>query len=405
MLKKIVQNIIFSGLFQFINLSFPLIIYQFLLKHIGFEKYGEITYYLSISTIYLVITEFGFNTTALRNIAIENKNKTKVIEVFNAVTSVKISISIISLLISIPFFIYFNLNITLLLLSFHIVLFDILIPNWLYISIDRNIILAGLNFILKALIAIFLFIFIHQPSDYFKFPLISFFVTILVSIISIAYIIKYQQVTFKFSSYRIQKKYILESFDIFISNVTSNLFYIILKIIIGIKFDYKFLTIYDFTEKILNLLKIPFRILHQVFFPIFSRKIKINNVKYLLSLYIFITCILVLILLFYSNFLVSYFSLSNIDNINIYLILTSLILLLFVLNNYFGSLILVAKGRLIIYKKIMVTSFLLSLFMLFIYKISNLNFIITYIIIVFYEFILLCFFLINIYKNKIIFDE
>ena len=93
--KRLISNIYYLMIVQFINYLLPLITLPFLTKMLSIEDFGKIVLMYSITILALIVSEFGFNITGPYYVAknIESKDKLKFF--YNNDLAVKFLVSLI----------------------------------------------------------------------------------------------------------------------------------------------------------------------------------------------------------------------------------------------------------------------------------------------------------------------
>lgn len=167
--KRIIENIGSLFLLQGANYLLPLITMPYLVRVLGAEKYGLLAVAAAFCQYLVVITDYGFNYTATRRIAIHREDPALVQKIFSTVMLIKTALMLISFLIlvvavlTIPTFraewpVYF--------ITFLSVLGSVLFPNWLYQGMERMKYITALNIFAKVISTAAIFIFIKNQSDY-----------------------------------------------------------------------------------------------------------------------------------------------------------------------------------------------------------------------------------------------
>jgi len=204
---------------------------------LGPEKFGLINFAGAFVAYFGVLTDFGFNFSATREISINRENQKKVEEIFNSVMVVKLMFFLLSLLIFIPLLLLFPLfkkDFIVYVLSFGTVLGNMLFPIWFFQGLERMKYITVLNVISKALITIIIFIFVVETSHYKLLILLNSLGFLLVGISSLV-IVRYRfNVRFIFPNQAEIKFQISESWQLFVSNVAINLYTISNTFILGL---------------------------------------------------------------------------------------------------------------------------------------------------------------------------
>ena len=78
--KILVSNFVYLAILQGLNLLLPLITFPYLVRVLGIENFGLLSFSLALITYFQIITDFGFNSIATRDIsvAIEDKKCSKI---------------------------------------------------------------------------------------------------------------------------------------------------------------------------------------------------------------------------------------------------------------------------------------------------------------------------------------
>ena len=75
---------------QVFNYILPLVIVPFLFRILGPEKYGLIAFSQAFIQYFVIVTDYGFNLSATRDVSINRKDPVKVSEIFSSVMAVKL---------------------------------------------------------------------------------------------------------------------------------------------------------------------------------------------------------------------------------------------------------------------------------------------------------------------------
>ena len=133
--KKILENIASLTGLQFASYILPLITLPYLTYVLGPDKFGLTQYAISLITYFQMFTDYGFNLSATRELAIVREDKKKVSEIFNTVMFIKIILTVLSFLIILAIVSLvpkFNNDADVYLLTFGIVIGYVLFPTWLF---------------------------------------------------------------------------------------------------------------------------------------------------------------------------------------------------------------------------------------------------------------------------------
>ena len=138
--KTLLENILSLGVVQGLNYILPLITIPYLVRVLGPEMYGLTSFAISFITIFTLITNYGFNFSATKDISINKKYHTKVSQIFSKVIFIKtvlFFICFLFLVLLINYFDRFSINSKIYYLSFGIVLGQVITPLWLFQGLEK----------------------------------------------------------------------------------------------------------------------------------------------------------------------------------------------------------------------------------------------------------------------------
>lgn len=167
--RVLVENFIAVSLTQIITYVFPLILLPYVSRVLGAEKFGLVYWAQSIIAYFIVLTEFGFNISAVRDISTNRDNKEKINQIFSSILFVKFILIIISLIIfSVLIFVIpkFNNEWMLFYITFIGVIGNAIYPIWYFQGIEHMKYITFLNILARTISLLAIFIFVHKPEDY-----------------------------------------------------------------------------------------------------------------------------------------------------------------------------------------------------------------------------------------------
>ena len=101
---SVYKNFVFLAALQATNFLLPLVTLPYLLRVIGTEKFGVVTYIQAFMLFFYVITDYGFNVSATRSVALHKQDKEYLSNLFSEVTVAKLllcafSFSVVTVLV------------------------------------------------------------------------------------------------------------------------------------------------------------------------------------------------------------------------------------------------------------------------------------------------------------------
>jgi len=268
--SKISSNFISLTFVQITNYIIPLATFPYLVRVLGVERFGLIMFTQSFINYFSTLTDYSFNLSAIREIAINRSDNNKLNTIFNQVINAKVLLCLISffiLLFSYPFIVKLQEETQLVLLSFSVVIGQTFTSTWFFQGIEDMKYITYLNVMGKIISAILIFTLIRVPNDYVLANLFQGLGNICIGIISI-YILKSKyDFKFKFLGVKSIFKSLYDGWHVFISNFTvissisSNVF------ILGIFTDGLHIGYYVMAEKIFTAFRSVAVILYQAIYP------------------------------------------------------------------------------------------------------------------------------------------
>ena len=224
--KRIISNFFSLAVLQGANFILPLITLPYLTRVLGVEYFGLLAFATATVGYFQIITDYGFNLTATREISVNRDNKAKIIEIFSSVMTIKIILTVLSfILMTILVFTFkkFSQHWEVYFLTFGLIIGQALFPVWFFQGHEKMKYMTYLNILAKSIFTIAVFIFVRNEYDYWKVPLLTSIGFIVVGVLSQIIIKKKFKVSFEFQSFDKIKYYLKDGWHIFISGIFTSL--------------------------------------------------------------------------------------------------------------------------------------------------------------------------------------
>ncbi len=305
--KRLFENFISLSVLQGANYVLPLITLPYLVRVLGPEKFGLISFATVIVTYFQIITDYGFNFSASKDVSINRDNPKKIEEIFSSVMMLKITLAVTSfiiLLISVHVFERLSREPLIYYISFGTVIGQLLFPVWLFQGMEKMKFITVINIVSKLIFSIAIFVFVRNENHYYIVPAcnsLGFIIGGLISLVIVRYVLK---IKFRFQNVAILYGYFKGGFHIFVSNISVSIYTISTTFILGILTNNTTVGIYTAGEKIIKAVQGLITPISQAIYPYISLKVKksplrsisiINKTALMLNSIIAILSILLLI--------------------------------------------------------------------------------------------------------------
>ena len=225
--KRLLENFISLSVLQGANYILPLITLPYLVRVLGPEKFGLIAFAQAFVQYFNILTDYGFNLSATREISIHRENKKKISEIFSSVIIIKFALLILSFVIMtvIVFsFEKFKKDWLVYYLTFGIVVGQMLFPVWLFQGMEKMKYITFLNILAKLIFTVAIFVFVRKVSDYLYVPLINSLGFVMIGIFALWITFREFKIYLKLPSIAEIKDIFRKSWYIFLSNLSGNIY-------------------------------------------------------------------------------------------------------------------------------------------------------------------------------------
>lgn len=278
-LQKLKSNFLSLIVLQAVNYILPLITLPYLVKTLGIEYFGLLAFATATIAYFGILTDYGFNLTATKEISIHRESRTKTIEIFSSVMTIKFLLLLFSfVLLSVLVFsiqkfanhweIYF--------LSFGVVIGQFLFPVWFFQGMEKMRYITYLNLISKSIFTIAIFVFVQEKNDLYLVPLFLSLGTMIAGLFSLYIIYSQFKTPFKLQSKKTIKYYLFDGWHVFLSRFYVSMYTTTNLILLGLFTNNILVGYYAIAEKIVLAIAGIFEPLNQTIYPYLARKYKEN---------------------------------------------------------------------------------------------------------------------------------
>ncbi len=284
--QRIIKNIFSLAVLQGVNYLLPLIIVPYLLRVIGVEFFGLISFATAVIMYFVMFSDYGFNLSATQKIAVNIENKEKINEIVSSVLFIKFFIVLFSffilvaLLMIIPKFKEFYM---IYIYTFGMVIGQAMIPLWLFQGMETMKYMTYFNIFAKGLATLCIFLFVKEKADFLYVPIFTSLGYIASGILSLYYAIK----IFNLKLYIPKKEkiefYLKDGWHIFLNNIFVNLYSTTNTVILGFLTNNMIVGYYSLVQKITGAISGLFVPITQAIYPYLANLYKSNKKNFFIS--------------------------------------------------------------------------------------------------------------------------
>jgi len=271
--KRLISNFFALSVLQGVNYILPIITMPYLIRVLGAKYFGLLAF-ASATVAYLeIITDYGFNLTATREISIHRRDKKKVNEIFSTVMCIKMLLMItcfIFLCILVLSLDKFSKNWEIYFFTFGTVVGQVLFPVWFFQGMEKMKYIAYLNILARSLFTLAIFIFVQTQEDYYIVPVLSSLGYIVAGLCSLIIIKSKFDINFQLQRIVIIRKYFTNARNIFIIDFIPNLYNNFSTFFLGFFVSMEILGYYSLATKIIDIFNRFIYVIRNVTYPYLS---------------------------------------------------------------------------------------------------------------------------------------
>lgn len=272
--RKLLENFFSLSVLQGVTYILPLITVPYLVRVLGAERFGLIAFSQALIQYFMILTDYGFNLSATREVSLHRTDRVKLSEIFNSVMMVRFVLMAVSLavLAAVVFsFGKFRQEWLLYFLTFGMVFGSVLFPIWFFQGVEEMRYITILNIVAKTLFTVAIFVFIRKSSDYIYVPLFNSLGFITAGALSLWIIFRRFQMPFFVPSRSAAVAAFKDSTPFFLSRVSVSLYTSSNAFVLGLFTTNQIVGYYAAAEKIYNALQYLYQPINSVLYPYMSK--------------------------------------------------------------------------------------------------------------------------------------
>lgn len=290
-----------------VKLLFPLLTLPYLTRVLSLDAYGMVTYVKALIAYVQLVIDFGFMLSATKNIVNACANPSKIGRIVGDTLAEKIFLSIISILIysilmwQIPIM---RENILFSVLYLLATVTNIFIFDFLFRGIEKMHAVAIPYVVSKTIITVLTFIVVKDDSSILWIPILEGVGNLVAAVVSYGFLHHYG-IKLSFSDLPVWVKDLKESSIYFLSNFATTIFGVFTTVISGFYLQSQEIAFWGIALQLLSAAKSLYNPIANSLYPHMIRTKDIQSVKKINRIMLVLIIFGVLIVLFFSNQILS----------------------------------------------------------------------------------------------------
>jgi len=279
-LKRLLINILSLGSLQVVNYILPLLTVPYLVRVLGLEYFGLLSFSSATIAYFVLVTDYGFNLSATRQISINRNDYEKVKQIYGSVMIIKIVLSIFGFLILAIIVLLvnkFSKHWDLYMINYGVVVGQVLTPIWFFQGMERMQYITYLNVFAKGFFTVCIFFLVKEQSDYLLVPFLTGLGFVIAGVWSQLIIRSKFNLKLSFQSKDDIIYQMVEGWDIFFSRMAVSLYTISAIFFLGLFSNNLVVGHYAAADKIIQAVKGLYLPVSQSIYPIIGRKLIDNR--------------------------------------------------------------------------------------------------------------------------------
>lgn len=308
-IRVLIENFFSLSALQVFGYILPLITLPYLVRVLGVEKYGLIAFANSFIIYFQILTDYGFNLSATRQISVNRDDNHQLSKIFTSVMIIKsllLVLSFIILILVISFVDKFTSNWLIYVFAFGLVFGKFLFPVWFFQGMEKMKYSTILNIMAQIMFTLAIFIFIRGEGDFLYVPLINSLGYIVAGLLSLLLIFRLFNVKLSIP----EPKFIWETFkdstQFFLSRASVSIYTSSNVFFLGLLTNDILVGYYSAAEKIYVAAQGLYQPMIQTLYPFMSHKKNKVFYKKIFKFAVSVNTILCIVLFILSGFLINF---------------------------------------------------------------------------------------------------
>jgi len=264
------ENVVWLTSLQTLNYLLPMATVPYLIRVLGANNYGVLSFAVTFSQYFVVLTDYGFNLSATRKIAIVREHRCKLEETVSAVLLIKAGLLTISAILMMSFVMFvpkYRPYCASIIVAFLSVVGSVAFPVWLFQGLQDMRLVTLLSALGRIVCTGAIFLTVHRSQDVLLATLWTVAGFPLAGILAWFAIRKNYHLTLHLPTLKAVREALDSGFHVFISSVMSNALVNGAVLVMGFMTTMPIVGTYAAIEKIAKAAVMAFTPLTQALYP------------------------------------------------------------------------------------------------------------------------------------------
>ena len=225
--RVLASNFTSLSILQISNYLFPLILLPYLVRILGAEKYGLISFAIAFNAYFTTLCDYGFNLSGTKFISVNRDSIEKLSTAFSAIILIKFLLFILSfiILLAVVFsFDRFTNEWQVYILCAGFVLGNVFFPVWFFQGIEKMKYISFIQILIRFFFTVSVFLFVLSENDYLLYVLLLSLSQILIGCVGLFTALIKFRITLRIPKLESVKFHLKDGWNIFLSMISINVY-------------------------------------------------------------------------------------------------------------------------------------------------------------------------------------
>lgn len=269
--RRLIENVLSLGALQAASYVLPLLTLPYLARVLGPDSLGQLAFALAFAQIFVMLTDYGFNLSATREVSVHRDNPAKVAEIFASITVLRLAFMLLGFVLLmglIQLIPRFAADAPLYAACYLLVVGNVLFPQWLFQGLEQLRLVSLLQIVARVLVVIGIFLFVKSRDDLLAAALLQSSGAALAGLMTLPYIakaLKYTRLTWPTGTALMAR--LREGWHVFISAAAINVYTTSNAFLLGLLSPALQVGYYHLAEKLVRAVQLMFGPVSQAVYP------------------------------------------------------------------------------------------------------------------------------------------